>query len=152
MFNTFHITGKIIKQKTEIQDGTEEENTIWGQSRQYKRRRNAEIQVAHLMNHHIRAAAGGGPHQVVRGGRRPPHIMWTAGIVTICLRMFFLLLPNIVFSAWARYCAVFLGRLGPKLHVFFSLPSLFLRDFGETHQLRLMDVIKQHFGVWALGF
>ena len=48
------------------------------------------------------AAARGGLHRVVGGGRRPPRIMCPASMFSICLRMYFLLLPHIVFSALAH--------------------------------------------------
>jgi len=51
------------------------------------------------------------------GGRRPPHIMLPASIFSICLRLYFLLWPRIVFSALGPYCIVFLGRLGPNINV-----------------------------------
>lgn len=74
-----------------------------------------EIPADHIMNHHM-----------VSGGRRPLHIMCPASIFSICLRMYFLCLPHIAFSAlgphcifvWTQYCIVFLGRLGPNIHVF----------------------------------
>ena len=35
----------------------------------------------HIMNHHMVGAAEGGRRHVVRGGRRPPLIMWSASIL-----------------------------------------------------------------------
>ena len=66
----------------------------------------------HIMNHHMVAAAEGGRHHVVKGGRRPPHIMWSGSIFSIGLRMFSQLLPPLFFQHFAPI--VLLGRLGPK--------------------------------------
>ena len=92
------------------------ENTMWVKNRKYKmgkirkykmcpkvrcmRRQLLNILAGHMMHHHMVAAAGGGRHHVVRGGRITPHIMWPASIFSICLRMYFLFLPHIVFAAF----------------------------------------------------
>ena len=86
--------------RQKIQDGAKAEYTIWGQSREYKRRPMLKILADHMMNHHMVAAAGGGRHHVVRGGRRPPLIMWSASISSIGLRLYFLLWPILYFQLW----------------------------------------------------
>ena len=80
--------GKLIKQTAE--------KSIRGKSRKYMRGQMLKILAGHMMNHHMVAAAG--------GVQRPPHIMWPASIFSIGLRMYFLLLPHIVFSAFGPYC------------------------------------------------
>ena len=52
--------------------------------------------------------------------RRPPHIMWPAGICSICLRVYFLPLPHIVFSAFGPYCIS--GPTGATNQCVFSFP------------------------------
>ena len=57
---------------------------------------NAEKTIGdHIMNHHMVAGAEGAGHHVVKGGRRPPCIMWppivfsafaSASIYKVCLR------------------------------------------------------------------
>jgi len=82
---------------------------IWGYNWKYQRP-------------HDESPHGGGRwrrhHHKVRGGRRPPYIMWAAGIFRICLRLYFLLWSHTVFSASAPCCIVFLGRLGPQINAF----------------------------------
>ena len=90
------------------------ENTIWAKRRKYK--------MGQKQKMHAESTAGNtsGPHDESQhgGGRRPPHIMWPASICRIRLRMHFLLLPHIVFSAVGSYYIVFLGRLGIQIHIF----------------------------------
>ena len=53
----------------------------------------------HIMSHHTVAIAEGGRHHVVRGGRRPPLIMWCGSIFSIALRIFSCLWPPLVVLA-----------------------------------------------------
>jgi len=64
---------------------------------------------------------GGGRHHVMMDGRGPPHIMWTASISSICVRMYFLLFAQYcIFCFWPiSYC--FSGPTDPQNH-FFSFP------------------------------
>ena len=55
-----------------------------------------KILLHHIMIHHIVAAAEGGRHYVVRGGRRPPLIMWCGSIFSIGLRIFSCNWPQLV--------------------------------------------------------
>ena len=85
-----------------------------------------------MMNHHMVAAAGGGRHHVVMGGRRPPHIMWAAGTFRICLRMYFLLLTHIVFSAPGPYYVIFLSLLGPNIQYMVNFPVMDSTTMGAA--------------------
>ena len=72
----------------------------------------------HIMNHHMVAVAEGGRHHVVKGGRRPPVIMWSP----------------IVFSALAQPCFFSFGPycffgFGPAM--FFRLWPLLYLGAGE---------------------
>ena len=75
-----------------------------------KQKIQAETNAANSIGQHDESPHG--------GGRRPPRTMWPASIFSICLCLYFLLWPDIVFSALAPYCIVFLGRLGPKTYIF----------------------------------
>ena len=66
-----------------------------------------------------------GPHdESPHGGgrRRPPHIMWSFNIFSICLRLHFLLWPHIVISALAPYCIAFSAFAWAPKSMFFQLP------------------------------
>ena len=76
----------------------------------------------HIMNLHMVAGAEGARHHVVRGGRRPPRIMWSpivfsafasACIFSFCPFMLFQLLPQPI---------VLWGKAGHKPHCFISFP------------------------------
>ena len=73
--------------------------TSGGQRQENMRRPMLKILPHHIMIHHIVAAAEGGCHYVVRGGRRPPLIMWCGSIFSIGLRIFSCLWPPLVFLA-----------------------------------------------------
>jgi len=95
--------GKLIKHTAE--------NTTWAKSRKYnmgqKQKKHAEANAENTSGphdeSHMVAAAGGGRHHMVRGGQSPFHIMWAARIFSICLRIYFLLLPHNVFSAFGPH-------------------------------------------------
>mgnify|MGYP001291693617 CR=1 FL=1 len=69
----------------------------------------------HIMNHHMVAAAEGGCHHVVRGGRRPPIIMWSGSIFSIC--------PLLVFGTFGPFLVFFSICL--RLHFQLSPPIVF---------------------------
>ena len=104
------------------------EKTIWGPKLKKHGWPKAEKTSGdHILNHHMVAAAEGGRHHVVKGGRRPPVNMWSPLVFSAFgPAMFFQLLapycffsfcPAHVFSAFAQIALVFLGKLGPKFHV-----------------------------------
>ena len=75
---------------------TKADNSMWGQSRKYKRKQKLKILAA---------------HHVVRGGRMHPHIMWPASIFIVasaCVFCFgpilhFVLWPHIIVYLWASW-------------------------------------------------
>jgi len=90
-------------------DKTTAENTTWAKSRKSNIGQKQQIHADWW-------------HHVVWGGRRPPHIMWPASTFSIFLRMYFLLLPHIVFSVLACIDLYFWADRGQK-SMFFQIPS-----------------------------
>jgi len=78
-------TKKLIKQVAGIQYGAETENAICGERRKSERRQTLNKLAGHMM----------------WGGLRPPHIMDSFSIFSICL----------VFSALAPYCILCFDRM-----------------------------------------
>jgi len=103
-------------------------NAICAKNRNYKMRRRQKLQYGQKQKIHSEANAENtsDPHDesphVVRGGRRPPGIIWPDSIFSICLRMYFLLLNHIVFSAFGPSCIS--GPAGAKNQSFFGFPVL----------------------------
>lgn len=90
-------TEKLIKQADGKQCGAKSEKYNMGKSRKYTRRQILKILAAHMMNHHMAAGAGGGRHQVVRGGRRPPSIMWPLVFAAFASTFIFCFGPILLF-------------------------------------------------------
>jgi len=84
------------------QHGPAAENTRWGKKRKYMRRQILKILAGHMMKHQMLAAEG-------------RHTSCGACIFSICLRMYFLLLPHIVFSAFDTIILILVpaGAVGP---------------------------------------
>ena len=98
----------------------------------------------HIMKHHMVAGAEGARHHVVRGGRRPPLIMWPPFFFFgFGQSMFFGLWAIHVFSAFGQ--SMFFSAFGPsmffqllapivlrasqgKKSMFFQLPCSFSED------------------------
>ena len=52
-------------------------NMDWPKPKKYGLAKAEKTIGGHIMNHHMVAGAEGARHHVVRGGRRPPLIMWS---------------------------------------------------------------------------